>query len=264
VPTADLAGAQIHYERHGSGPPLLMISGTGSDLRGAPNPFKWPGADTFDVVGYDHRGLGRSLPTDPDGQPTMADFAADALALADSQGWTTFSALGISFGGMVAQELALLAGDRIDRLVLCCTSSGGAGAPSYPLHELYGLGADERIAAMVPLIDTRAVDDTELRDLLTAFVSAGLGGEVSPGLVRQLEARRLHDTFERLGSITATTLVAAGRFDGIAPLSNSEALAANIPYARLEVFDGGHGFMVQDPTAWPAIGSFLHGTDSPR
>jgi len=193
----------------------------------------------------------------------MADFAADALALVDTQGWSTFSALGISFGGMVAQELALMAGDRVDHLVLCCTSSGGAGAHSYPLHELYGLSAEERVAALVPLIDTRAADDADLRDLLSAFLSDGLAADVPTGLVRQLEARRHHDTFDRLGTIASTTLVAAGRFDGIAPLSNSEALAANIPDALLAVFDGGHGFMVQDPTAWPAMVAFLQDTEPP-
>jgi pimeloyl-ACP methyl ester carboxylesterase len=82
-------------------------------------------------------------------------------------------------------------------------------------------------------------------------------GGPTPGLLRQLEARRLHDTFDRLPEITATTLVAAGRYDGIAPLANSEAIAARIPGARLEVFEGGHAFFFEDADAWPAIAKFL-------
>ena len=257
MPIVDLGNVRTYYERNGSGPPLLMLSGTGSDLRGRPNPFSWPGADEFDVLAFDHRGLGRSEPADPDRQPTMADFADDALALVDHLGWTSFSAVGISFGGMVAQEVALRAGDRLDRLVLACTSSGGPGGASYPLHELDGLDPAERVARMVPLIDTRAADDAGLRDLLTAFMSDGLMPEVQPGLLKQLEARRHHDTHDRLGDIQAATLVAAGRYDGIAPLPNSEELAVRIPDAELAVFDGGHGFMLQDPAAWPAMAAFL-------
>ena len=91
------------------------------------------------VATHDQRGLGETgLRQDtPDpvinaGTWTMADYATDALAFADSLGWSTFALLGISFGGMVAQEVAVTAPDRIERLVLMCTSSGGAGRASYP------------------------------------------------------------------------------------------------------------------------------------
>ena len=75
----------------------------------------------------------------------------------------------------------------------------------------------------------------------------------------QLEARSHHDTAERLGEIGCPTLVCGGRYDGIAPPANSEYLAAHIPGARLELFDGGHIFFMQDPTAMPAIIDFLSG-----
>lgn len=73
----------------------------------------------------------------------------------------------------------------------------------------------------------------------------------------QLEARRFHDTWDRLPSVSCPTLVCAGRYDGIAPLANSERLAAAIPGAELEVFEGGHLFLLQDPKAYPAIIEFL-------
>jgi 3-oxoadipate enol-lactonase len=259
VSTLALDAVDLNYERHGAGPRLLLVNGTGSDLRNPPRPWDWSGADHFDLLSYDHRGLGQSVPRDPDAQPTMADFGDDALALVDALEWDDFSVIGISFGGMVAQELALRAGGRIRRLVLACTSCGGEGGASYPLHELYALEPAARVEALVPLADTRAVDDAGLRDLLTSYMGEGLSRDVPIGLTRQLEARRHHDTYDRLGDISVPTLVAAGRYDGIAPLANSEVLAARIPDARLAVFEGGHGFMLQDRTAWPAMTDFLGG-----
>lgn len=74
--------------------------------------------------------------------------------------------------------------------------------------------------------------------------------------MRQLEARALHDTYDRLASIDVPVLVAAGRDDGVAPPANQEALAARIPGAELAWFDGGHLFLTQDPTAWERIVAF--------
>ena len=90
-----------------------------------------------------------------------------------------------------------------------------------------------------------------------AHGDAGGRGQVCAGARRQLEARATHDTYARLGQLAMPTLVCAGRFDAIAPLANAEALAAQIPSAVLHVFDGGHAFLFQDPTAWPAIAEFL-------
>ncbi len=77
------------------------------------------------------------------------------------------------------------------------------------------------------------------------------------GMSLQLEARRHHDTWDRLSNITCPTLVCGGHFDGIAPPENSEHLAERIPNAELELFDGGHMFLLQDPTAFGRIMEFL-------
>ncbi len=266
MPFTDLADVRLHYEVGGSGPPLLVVSGTGSDLRQHPNPTAWPVAEHFTVLAYDHRGLGQSRPTDPGHQPAMADFARDALALVDHIGWPTFRMLGVSFGGMVAQEIALAAGDRVERMVLACTSPGGGGGSSYPLHELYDLPADERAELLVAVTDIRTGNDEELREAIMAFVGrndgdTAAGTDPPAGLRRQLVARRAHDTHERLGSLDVPTLVAAGRHDGIAPLANSEALAARIPGAELVTFDGGHAFMLQDLSCWAVMTDFLRRND---
>jgi 3-oxoadipate enol-lactonase len=80
-----------------------------------------------------------------------------------------------------------------------------------------------------------------------------------PGYSRQLEARRDHDVWDRLHLVTAPTLVQAGRFDGIAPPRNSEAICSRIAGARLREYDGGHAFLWQDPTAWADAVAFLSG-----
>ena len=224
--------------------------------------FASPLAATFDLLAYDQRGLGRS--DKPDTAYTMADYGHDAAGLLDAVGWDGCAVLGISFGGMVAQELALIAPRRVTRLVLCCTSSGGPGGSSYPLHELERLPEEERLARSLELMDTRwdaswQAANPGVVDLMRARAATGAGDtEAATGARRQLEARAAHDTYARLPQVPTPTLVCAGRFDAIAPLANAEALAAQIPRADLQVFDGGHAFLLQDPSAWPAIVAFLN------
>jgi 3-oxoadipate enol-lactonase len=180
-------------------------------------------------------------------------------------GWEDSLVIGVSFGGMVAQELAIRHPERVRRLVLACTSAGGAGGASYPLHQLADLSPEQRSDVRLELIDTRWDEawrraNPEMVQLLGARM--GLDGEVgtpAPGLTNQLAARAEHDTADRLGSIDCPTLVCGGRFDGIAPPANSEFLAHAIPGARLEIFEGGHGFFMQDAAAFPAIIAFLAG-----
>ena len=255
----------LHHERAGSGPPLLYIGGTGGDLRSKPNVLDGPLVAHFDVLAYDQRGQGRS--DKPDEPYSMAQYADDAADLLAAAGWPRAHVLGVSFGGMVAQELAIRHPGLVDRLVLACTSSGGAGGASYPLHELESLPADERFAAHLSLSDVRrdgswqAEHPGEVAQLRAfADAQAALGAddpEAATGRRRQLEARATHDTTSRLDQIASPTLVCAGRHDGIAPVTNSEVLAECIPDATLQVFEGGHLFLLQDRTAWPAIVEFL-------
>jgi 3-oxoadipate enol-lactonase len=79
------------------------------------------------------------------------------------------------------------------------------------------------------------------------------------GARRQLEARAGHDTWDRLDRIACPTLLAAGRYDGVALPETQERMAGRIPGAKLQFFDGGHLFMIQDRTALPAMIAFLQG-----
>jgi len=263
MPIAKANGVSLYYERAGSGPPLLFISGTGGDLRTKPNVFDGPLAKSFDLLAYDQRGLGRS--EKPDLPYAMADYADDAAALMGEQGWDQALVVGVSFGGMVAQELAIRHPGRVKRLVLACTSPGGAGGASFPFHEIEHLKGEARARHMIPISDTRR-DDAWAKanpDQYAMFVAMGAADPFADepghamGAHRQLMARAAHDTWDRLGRIACPTMIAAGRHDGIALPGTQEKMAGRIPGAKMQFFEGGHLFMIQDRTAFPAMAAFL-------
>jgi len=264
VPFASANGIRLFYERSGDGPTTLFLNGSGSTLA-TTRPLVDAFATRVEVVAHDQRGLGRSAV--PPGPYTMADYAADALALADAVGWGTFRLVGVSFGGMVAQEVAVTEPYRVERLALLCTSPGGEGGASYPLHELADLDTETRAETSRRLLDTRFSDswleahpsDRALVDVMAARTTGRKTAVARRGEAEQLEARRHHDVWDRLARIDCPTLVAAGCFDGIAPLANSRAIVDRVPDATLRVYDGGHAFMVQDRRALPEILDFLTG-----
>ena len=147
----------IYFERGGDygqfGDPLLFISGTGGDLRNKPNQFDSPLAKAFELIAYDQRGLGQS--SKPPGDYSMRDYADDAASLLDYLELDCVPVVGVSFGGMVAQEFVLRHPDRVSRLVLACTSSGGKGNSSYPLHEIEKLEPAERASRHLEVSDLR-------------------------------------------------------------------------------------------------------------
>ncbi len=265
MPTALLRGIDVHYRRTGNdGPRLLFLNGSGSTLAGS-SMLIAPFAERFDVLAADARGIGET--TVPSETPTMADYAADAAALLDHVGWETARVVGISFGGMVAQELAVTHPDRVERLALLCTSSGGVGGSSHPLHELSDLEPAERAARGPTLLDTRFTpewlathpNDRAIVDAMAARAAAPRSDEAARGEAIQMAARRHHDVWDRLPRITCPTFVACGWHDGIAPPSNGIAIAAQIAGATWVNYDGGHAFFVQDPAAFRDILDFLEG-----
>jgi 3-oxoadipate enol-lactonase len=258
---------EIYYEIHGAGPRLLFIGGSGGDLRQKPGVFDGPLVRQFEVLSYDQRGLGQS--DTPAGPYTMQDYGEDAAALLDAVGWDRCLVMGVSFGGMVAQEFVSRFPDRAKRLVLACTSSGGAGGASYPLHELQDLSDQDRILHMIGISDTR--NDAAWREAnpealasLIDFAKRRAGtaagaNEAEPALGQRLqfEARAGHDTYARLADFALPVYICGGHFDGIAPPENQHELTRVIPEAKLEFFDGGHMFLIQDRAAFPKIAAFL-------
>jgi 3-oxoadipate enol-lactonase len=267
MPFAELSerGIRLYYELRGAGPPLAYLGGTGGDLRRAPNALEVMLAKHFRVLMLDQRGMGRS--GKPDVPYAMADYAEDAAALLDHVGWARCPVLGYSFGGMVAQELAINRPRMIQKLVLCCTSTGGAGGSSYPLHELDRLPLEERIRLRLMRTDRRidkiwiAAHPDEYKAMYDkALADARLfAGEPrrAEGASWQLQARAIHDTWDRIGALAMPVLVCGGRYDGQAEPPVVEALAKRIPGAELAFFEGGHGFLNQDPAAYARITAFL-------
>ena len=263
MPVTQANGISLYFERAGSGPPLLFISGTGGDLRNKPNVFDGPLADSFDLLAYDQRGLGQS--GKPDVPYAMADYADDAAALMADQGWGEALVIGVSFGGMVAQELAIRHPERVKRLVLACTSPGGGGGASFPFHEIEHLKGEARARYLIPISDTRRDDAWAAAhpDQYALFVAIGAADPYADepghamGAHRQLEARAQHGAWDRLSDISCPVMIAAGRYDGIALPATQEKLASRIAGAKLRWFEGGHLFMIQDRTAAPAMAAFL-------
>ncbi len=254
---------EICYERRGTGPRLLFISGTASDLRNAPGVFDSPLAKNFDLLAYDQRGLGRT--SKPDAPYSMADYADDAARLMDHVGWEDAFVVGVSFGGMVAQELVLRHPNKVRRLVLACTSPGGAGGASFAFHEIEHLRGEARGRHLINIMDTRfdaaweAANPGPFEALMATFANDAFADEPGHlmGARRQIRARADHDTWDRLGQIACPVLIAAGRHDAIAQPQTQHNLASRIAGAKLHFFEGGHMFMLQDRSAYPAIIAFL-------
>ncbi len=267
MPFTNVRDLKMYYEIRGKGPRLLAISGTGGDLRRSPNIFKMPFAQHFEILAYDQRGLGQT--SKPDIPYTMVDYAEDANALLDAVGWDRCLLMGISFGGMVAQEFALRYPQRVERMVLACTSSGGAGGASYPLHELADLPMEDYVCHILPLRDIRRneiwreANPVQFQALFDETLEGLRVGANEPGRQvgtrRQLEARAHQDTYDRLPNIRMPVYICGGLYDGIAKPANQKAMQKKIPGSRLEMFEGGHLFYIQDPRAFERIEAFLKG-----
>ncbi len=261
MPFIDVNGVQLYFERHGEGPPLLNLGGSGADLRRSA-PDRFPLNKHFDVLHFDQRGLGQSTKTG--GPFSMADYADDAVALMAAIGWERADVFGTSFGGMVGLELAILHPECVNRLVVNCTSPGG-NLPSFPIEELEKMDVEAAIEIKLGLLDNRwdPGQDDPIPGLGSAYdaIVQGYRNRRSPedqaGFLLQLEARAGHDVSRRLHKIEAKTLVCAGEYDDQAPLQNSTALVEGITDAELRVFQGGHLFLRQDRTAFPNIIDWL-------
>src|SRR5947208_9305985 len=131
MPAISAGEIELDYERSGEGPPLLLIMGMSGTALHWGEPFLDALGRDFEVIVYDHRGVGASSRLE--GPLTIAQLAGDAAGLLDALGIESAHVLGISMGGMVAQELALARGELVRTLTLGCTFCGGADSmPTSP------------------------------------------------------------------------------------------------------------------------------------
>lgn len=208
-------------------------------------------AQHFDVVAYDHRGIGES--TDVPGEFGICDLVDDAVGLLDALGWESAHVFGISMGGMVAQELVLKHPQRVRRLALGCTYAGGEGsalmAPG-PLRMFEAMNTGNlelavRAAYEANFSPAYVADESHYEP----FKQASLAVRVPvPTVLRQAQAAFVHNTADRLPSVTAPTLVMHGTADQMLLYSNGVQIAGLIPDARLHTFsDVGHLFWWERP-----------------
>ncbi|HEY6729758.1 MAG TPA: alpha/beta hydrolase [Solirubrobacterales bacterium] len=245
-------GTELHFERAGSGEPLLLIQGMSGTHVSWGEPFKGALEESFDVVGFDNRGIGLSARIeDPF---TIAEMAEDTAALLEELGIESAHVLGISMGGMIAQELALGHPDKLRSLTLGCTYCGGSGSELMPQENaeklLVGLSSGDRDQAIragyeVNLSPAFRADE----DAFAAFHEMATSVPAAREIIQlQLQAILGHDASGRLGEIDLPTLIIHGTVDGVLPFANGKQISSLMPTARFEILeDVGHMFWWEQP-----------------
>lgn len=245
-------------ERAGRGQPMLFLGGTGWDLRRRDGPLHSELTAQFQVLLFDQRGMGRS--DKPPGPYTIADYANDAAAIMDAVGWNRAHVAGYSFGGMVAQELAISHSDRVASLMLAATTAGGAGGSSYPIHEFLPLSSEEQACRALEVADLRFTPDwradnpraaqERMRERMETQNEYIHEPRAREGLTAQLQARARHDSYDRLHLIKAPTLVLAASMDGQAPVPAQRRMAERIDTATFKILDGSHSFIIESDAVY--------------
>jgi 3-oxoadipate enol-lactonase len=251
MPSVVVGGTELHYVRAGAGEPLLLIQGLSATHLSWGRPFLAELEQSFDCIAYDNRGMG--LSGEAEIPFSVADLATDALGLLDGLEVESAHVLGISLGGMIAQELALAQPERIRTLTLGCTYCGGPDGklPEAEVMEAIGaaLASGERERVYRAMWETMAPPGfreeegrfEEFREMAMALPAP------RAVILEQLRAGGAHDASERLGELSMPTLVVHGTADRIFAASNGQQIAFLIP-ARLELMEGvGHLFWWEQP-----------------
>lgn len=245
---AYIDGTPFWYNVSGeSGTPVILIMGFATRGNAWDTQIKGLEGD-HQVMWYDHRGIGES------GQPNpvfgMKDMARDVVGLMDAKQWRAAHVVGISMGGMVAQELALEYGHRVRSLSLIATTAGGhrgnvAVIPGVPKLAKCFLGTPKsRIRAFKRTLFPDSFIATKDNDWFRSLLRRDFNGHPSlVDLVAQGNACRAHDTAKRLHRLRGLpTLVVCPEQDVVIHASESRRLARLIPGAHLMKFaDAGHG-----------------------
>lgn len=227
MPDAYNGDTLIHYEISGAGPAALFIPGLGVGIREM-KPLADALAEHVTVIALDNRGVG--LSDKPNTPYTIESMATDAVAVLDAAGIERASIIGYSMGGRIALHLALKHPDRVDRMVLLAT---GARITATPQRRL--------LFAIAPYLKFGPPP----RQPAYAFK-------------RQRAASEGYDARRDLPRIQASTLILHGRSDRVASPSFAQELAAGIPDARIEWYEGGHmAPMIRPGPIAEVIGAFL-------
>ena len=248
---AKIGPRDLYYERRGMGEPLLLIMGMAGHHNTWGETFLGQLVEHFEVITYDHRGIGES--TDVDGDFSIVDLANDAVALLEHLGLESVHVMGISLGGMVAQQLVLDVPDMVRTLVIGCSYCGGEGssltAPG-PLAMLEAMNTGDpelavRAGYLANLSSAYVADESHYQPFHDAALSVAAPVHV---IMRQVQAAFVHDTSAQLPNVTTSTLVIHGTADEMLLYSNGQLIASLIPGSQLLTFDDvGHLFWWERP-----------------
>lgn len=242
----------LHHEVTGDGPPVVLSGSLGSDLRMWDPQVAPLVAAGFQVIRYDHRGHGRSPA--PPGPYTLRELAEDLLALLDQLGLRRVSLVGLSLGGMVGMWLAENAPERLERLVLCCTSA--SLGPASMWQERAAVARTEGMAPLAAAAVDRWVTPafkeahpeqaTWLRDMVASH-----SGEGYASCCAAIERMSIVDS---LSEITTPTLVIAAADDPATPPEHGRRIADAIPGARMAIVpEAAHLGNVEQPVAFTGL-----------
>ncbi len=253
MPEIEANGIRINYRLEGEGEEtVVLVNGLADDLESWAFQMDDLLAAGYRVLRFDNRGVG--LTDKPEGPYTARLFADDTKALVDALGVDGFHMVGVSMGGMVAQEYALAYPEDLRSLVLACTYA----APGPFCSRMFSMWADlapemgvpfvMRDVALwaftVPFFEEREEELKEFEaELATLSMPTG-------AYLAQLAAIRTHDATGRLGGISVPTLVLAGEDDILIPVPLSRRLHEAVPGSEWATTKGGHACLWEHPEAF--------------
>jgi proline iminopeptidase len=271
VAIANVNGVQLFYEEVGAGPStLVMHGGLGLDhtsYRGLD-----PLATCLRLVYYDHRGNGRSSRPD-EAELTMEDWADDGAALARHVARSDpVVVIGHSFGGFIAQEMAIRHPEAVRALILVTTTPGQLGDGEPPAHEGPPIPNEfaELLRAMPATDDELAAGMARLApaylhqapvEALTSLMAETVFSAAA--MRRGFEELTSWSAVDRLHEVDAPTLVIAGRHDALTSWPQADRIAAHMPHAEVVVFEqSGHFPWIEEPDGFfDTIKSWLRAHD---
>ncbi len=250
----------MRVARIGEGEPLLLINGLGANLE-MWQPLVRELAESRELIAFDLPGTGRSArPRWPLRMPQLARLVTELL---DELGYEQLDVLGYSLGGIVAQELAHRAPDRIRRLVLCATTPGLPSVPPDPIVTTLMLTParywNRQLAEVILPIIAGGRTARDPRVLRKGLEQRLVQPPSALGYLYQLYALSGWSSHPWIRSVPHESLVLHGDRDPVVPLVNGRYLADALPNGRLHVVSGaGHLFLLDEPrSAAPALMSFL-------
>jgi 3-oxoadipate enol-lactonase len=245
---AEVNGQRLYHEVHGEGEPLLCVAGLSADtLVWIPQVQAF--AEQHRTVIFDNRDVGQSSMAGGDYE--IADMARDALALADQLELDAFHLLGVSMGGMIAQEMAAQAPERVRTLTLAVTYAAGS-AYSRRVAEVWGarvmqISREQHVDELMLLNHSEGFyDNPDMVDFIRTAILNNPHPQPPDAFGRQLAACGRHDMRDRLAALTMPTHVIGGEYDILIPVWKQRAIAELIPGSKLTVLPGAaHGLSIE-------------------